>query len=933
MARRGQKRVAKRRANKGPPPEKRTEARPADGERAAASIPEPPPSPGKRPRPPLGKRLLFHALTIVLFFGLIELVLALAGIRPIVVDEDPYVGFSSRLRLYEPTGSGGQLRTAANKLTLFNDQSFPTSKRRGTSRIFTLGGSCTYGRPFDDGTSWSGWLRAYLAAVDSSRRWDVVNAGGISYASYRVATLMEELVDYEPDLFIIYSGHNEFLEKRTYAGILAEPPVLTRTKLLLQHSRLWALGRKIATRSRTRARQKYELTGEVRELLDTSAGLNYYFRDEAFKQQVLRHYHYNLQRMIALARSSGARVVLVNIPVNEKDFAPFKSQHRDGLPEAERGRHADLLRRASAALDRGEADAARELARQALDVDPLYARGHYLLGKALLARGLHDQAGEAFARAISEDVCPLRALAETNALISETAQRTGTPLVDYRSLLKREMAALEGHANLGDELFYDHAHPTVEANGILARALIEQMAAMGLVDLAADWHRRLGTRVADQVLARVDADAQARAYKNLSKLLIWAGKKKEAEKYVELATTVLGDDWELHYNAGVVDLDDERYEAAVESFREAVRLNPAQAAAHDLLGQAYARLGRLQEAVAAGRRAVAADPGLAGAWNNLGTLYSAQADHAQALEAIRKAIRLDPEFAEAHNNLGSVLFDTGELDDALLSYERAIALRPGYVEAMTSRGLVLGELGEYRRALAAFAAVLEREPQLAAALVGKAKALLATGDAAAATATLERVIELDPHHLDAYEILAHSLLAAGRPATAMERVTEALTRNPQAAGLHHLHGRLLAQGRRYAAAAAAFARAIELEPDGVAARIDLGSLRMAEGRVEEALGIYRQALESHPDDDRILHVLATALRATGRIEEARSHLERALELWPTNAAVAHDLAAVCEQLGQSDRALELYRRAAHLDPSLSAARDAAARLSAAGGER
>ncbi|MCP4662577.1 MAG: tetratricopeptide repeat protein [bacterium] len=930
MARRDKKRAG-RRANRLPAPEKRTEARPTAGKRAAQAIPKPSPSPGKRPRLPLGKRLIFHAVTIVLFFGLIELMLALAGLKPIVVDEDPYVGFTSRLRLYKPTGSGDELRTAANKLALFNDQSFPRTKRRGTSRIFTLGGSCTYGRPFDDSTSWTGWLRAYLAAVDSSRRWEVVNAGGISYASYRVATLMEELVNYEPDLFIIYSGHNEFLEQRTYADILAEPPVLTRTKLLLQHSRLWALGRKIGTRSQSRARQKYELTGEVRELLDTSAGLNYYFRDEPFKQQVLKHYHFNLQRMIALARSSGARVVLVNVPVNE-NFAPFKSQHRDELPEAERDRHARWLRRASEALDQGQAEQGRELASQALDVDPLFAEGHHLLGKALLALGRHDEAGQAFARAIAEDVCPLRALAETNELISETAQRTGTPLVDYRSLLKQEMFELAGHANLGDELFYDHAHPTVEANGILARALVEQMAAMGLVDLAADWRRRLGDRVEDEVLARVDADAQARAYKNLSKLLIWAGKKKEAEKYVQLATTVLGDDWELHYNAGMVHLDEQRHEAAVESFREAIRLNPGQAAAHDLLGQAYVRLGRPEAAIAAGRQAVAVDPGLAGAWNNLGTLYSAQADHAQALEAIREAIRLDPQFAEAHNNLGKVLFDTGELDEALRSYERAIALRPSYVEAMTNRGLVLGELGEYRRALEAFEAVLELEPHLAATLVGKAKALLALGDAAAATATLERVIELDPQHLEAYEILVHSLLAAGRPATATELVARGLTRNPQAAGLHQLQGRLLAQGRRYEAAAAAFARAIELEPDRVAAWIDLGNLRMAEGRVDEALGIYRRALESHPDDDRIHHVLATALRITGRIDEARSHLERALEIWPTNAAVAHDLGTVYEQLGELELARELYRRAARLDPSLSAARENAARLSAAGEE-
>ena len=84
-----------------------------------------------------------------------------------------------------------------------------------------MGGSTTYGRPYFDNVSFCGWLRAYLQAADPTRNWEVINAGGVSYASYRVAILMEELVEYDPDLFIVYSGHNEFLERRTYPQIIA----------------------------------------------------------------------------------------------------------------------------------------------------------------------------------------------------------------------------------------------------------------------------------------------------------------------------------------------------------------------------------------------------------------------------------------------------------------------------------------------------------------------------------------------------------------------------------------------------------------------------------------------------------------------------------------------------------------------------------------
>jgi tetratricopeptide (TPR) repeat protein len=877
-------------------------------------------------RIPLGKRLLFHLVTVVVFLGLTELILALFGIRPVLVEQDPYVGFASQLRLYGTTSDGSSLRTASNKLALFNDQQFPRKKGADTFRVFTLGGSVTYGRPFDDSTSFSGWLRTYLDTLDDESNWEVINAGGISYASYRVAKLMEELVEYEPDLFIILSGHNEFLEKRTYAGLIEEPETLTRTKLLLQRSRLFALGRKIATRREKKAQTGYELTGEVEEILESSAGLDYYFRDEDFERQVLAHYRFNLQRMFDLARTAGARVILVSIPVNEKDFAPFKSQHRDGISEAERDRVALLLAGAAAALEGGESERARELAAEAVILDPLFADSHYLHGRALQSLGLYEEAAAAFALAVEEDVCPLRALAETNEIVFEIARRNRVPLVDFRRLLKQRMMEMAGHSNLGDEFFLDHAHPTVEANGTLARALTETLAETGLLQLAAGEGDGADQRVRKEVLARVDAEAQARAYKNLSKVLLWAGKNREAAKYVQLAAEVLDADWEVAYNAGAVQLEAGDYAAALQNLREAALLSPDSARAHDLLGVALAAVGRLQPAIEAGEKAIRLDPQLAGAWNNLGTLYSARGDHERALEATRQALRLAPDFAEAHNNLGKVHFDRGKLDEALASFERAMELRPSYLEAMQNRGLVLGELGRFQEATEAFSQALALEPKLAPAHLGRAKALLAQGDRPGAAAALTVAVGIDPNLVEAWELLVIGLVRGSQPEQALDLLEQGLTANPEAARLYHLRGRIHAQKGRWDSAADSFLRAVTLEPELLSAWVDLGKLRMAEGRATEAVRVYRQALALSEDDDRLHHVLALALLITEQLDEARVHLERSLEIKPTNAGAALDLATLHERLGHHEQALALYRRAARLDPQSTRALEGAARL-------
>ncbi len=128
----------------------------------------------------------------------------LVGVNPVTQTGDPLIGFSSQIPLMEvASNDAGEpiLRTAPGKLIWFNQQAFAATKPANTQRIFCVGGSTTYGRPFADLTSYSGWLRELLPVVDKSTNWEVVNAGGVSYASYRVAAVMEELAQYEPDLF------------------------------------------------------------------------------------------------------------------------------------------------------------------------------------------------------------------------------------------------------------------------------------------------------------------------------------------------------------------------------------------------------------------------------------------------------------------------------------------------------------------------------------------------------------------------------------------------------------------------------------------------------------------------------------------------------------------------------------------------------------
>ena len=154
------------------------------------------------------KKLLFALVTTTAFFLLLEASLAILGIERVTDSSDPFIGFSRQIPLMEldsGAADGPIIRTAPGKLVWFNPQSFPAKKPAGTRRLFCVGGSTTFGRPFADLTSYCGHLRELLPLVDPSFDWEVINAGGVSYASYRVAAVMEELAQYEPDLFIVYT--------------------------------------------------------------------------------------------------------------------------------------------------------------------------------------------------------------------------------------------------------------------------------------------------------------------------------------------------------------------------------------------------------------------------------------------------------------------------------------------------------------------------------------------------------------------------------------------------------------------------------------------------------------------------------------------------------------------------------------------------------
>lgn len=526
------------------------------------------------------RKVMFAFVLCAAVLVILEGALALMGVLPISRRRDSYVGFSGNVPLF--VEREGQRVTNPLKLSYFNSQSFPSKKAAGVTRIFCLGGSTTFGHPYEDSTSFCGWLRQMLQRTETSR-YEVVNCGGVSYASYRIALMMEELVQYEPDLFIIYCGHNEFLEHRTY-GEQRTPNLLTKAQRAVSTLRVSGLVDSLLGRSPREEKRTNRLAAEVDVILDHTDGPESYRRDPVQRAGVIAHYEESMTRIIALGRAAGAQVILVKPESNLRHFSPFKSE-RSLLAFADSVRWEKTLREAREARSAGDHAKAAELFEIVCQIDPHDAATLFEAGTVFAEQKNTATARQYFVRARDEDVCPLRAPSEIVDVVARLADEQNVPLIDYPEMIASRSLWMTNQPLPGDECFLDHVHPTIEAHGDLAEALFSRIQEMNMIpkDHSAALVR---AAVEGPLLKSLDHLQQSKAMTRVAQVLAWAGKDEEGLRSSRLAVELSPDASDAVSQYGRMLEKTGDADGAMLQYRKAVQLNDEDSLAQSRLASA-----------------------------------------------------------------------------------------------------------------------------------------------------------------------------------------------------------------------------------------------------------------------------------------------------------------------------------------------------------
>jgi lysophospholipase L1-like esterase len=427
-----------------------------------------------------------------LFFVLLEAGLRLGGygvntdlVLELEDDPDrtcylnPDVGrryFSPALRAIQPTPG---FRT------------FTREKQPGALRVFVLGESTVAGFPFHVNGSFAGILEDDLRAAYPDRPIEVINCGLTAICSYSVLDFVQQLVRYDPDLFLICLGHNEFYG--TLGAGSTSPAGATRGVTLLRVKLAQLRTYQLLSNAIFRARAGFsgDATPEGRSLMASMIRERRIRMEDPIHGLAEATFRSNLDAILEAAERHRVPVILSTVASNLRDLPPFDSAHSDAFDAAQAARVEEAI----------HAGGAESLA-QAVALDTTYAAARYALARALdpdttSARALREYVG-----ARDHDVVHFRACTRFNAIIRAVAAAHHIPLVD----MEAAFAAASPQGIPGRNLFFEHLHPNLHGAVLMAAAFRAKMRETGIIPASSREPRSFGEVLHDAALTPLDLD-------------------------------------------------------------------------------------------------------------------------------------------------------------------------------------------------------------------------------------------------------------------------------------------------------------------------------------------------------------------------------------------------------------------------------------------
>lgn len=387
---------------------------------------------------------LFYTIAFllpVLFLGFLELILRVIGFGqsyPLFIASNELEGYMQPnpevINRYFPNPSAAP---AVSPDTVY----FKRDKPQDSFRIVIQGGSSAAGFPFGRFGSLQGMLEQRFKRLYPDKNIEVINTAMAAVNSYTLLDFVDEVLAINPDLVLIYAGHNEYLGIMGAGSTFAAKGgrFATLSYLWLKDIKLYQLLQSmifnVSQSNDTAQVSERTLMEKVAKGKAIPLGSNLY-------EQGVDQFSSNLAAVFTKYQAAEVPVLVGNLVSIEKGMQPFSSVGTETKPPE---------------------------------------RITYDEGMSLLKDGQHTAALKTLIAAKDMDEMRFRAPSAFNNIIAHrVAEFDNVSLVDVEAKFRADTE----DGVLGYQHLLEHVHPTKRGYFLLAEAFVAAIKAQGLLGIA-----------------------------------------------------------------------------------------------------------------------------------------------------------------------------------------------------------------------------------------------------------------------------------------------------------------------------------------------------------------------------------------------------------------------------------------------------------------
>lgn len=391
------------------------------------------------------KKIIFFrflaALIPLLMFAVIEVALHFIEVLPdrdlfvsvsVNSDQDQYMSLNPRLG--ERYFSRGEVVPSPGR------DIFLKNKPENSYRVIVMGSSIAAGWPHLPHIVFSRILEQRLKDALPGKEVEVLNLGVTAFNSYSLLDMMDEVLEQQPDVVLMYAGHNEF-----YGGLgaastatLGNSRWLVNLNLWLQEFKTVQLIKESTYFVRKKLTAKKKSNEPAKTLMGQVVGNKAILLGDEVYERGRRQFEGNLNDILEKANDAGVPIIISELVTNLRDTKPFVSVDAEGHKSA----------------------------------DKVFEEA-----RILEAQGEFVEAKKRYAKAKDLDALRFRAPEEFTNIIRDAAQANSIHMVSMRKYFDE----VSRNGIPGDNLFLEHLHPTVEGQFLMSEAFFDGMLESGLI--------------------------------------------------------------------------------------------------------------------------------------------------------------------------------------------------------------------------------------------------------------------------------------------------------------------------------------------------------------------------------------------------------------------------------------------------------------------